>query len=562
MSAKVFVIGLDGATMDLIDPWVAEGRLPNLARLMRDGAAGRMRSVPNRNSAASWSSIATGRNPGKHGIFWFVEYKDDYSYVFVNASFRDGTTMWRQLSDAGHPVIVMNVPMTYPAEPVNGVLIAGVDGPGLHDPRFAYPATVVEELRREVGDYTVEVGMPAHVKGGRYAQALEETHQAIDQRLAAARWLMTSRPWEFSMVVFRETDPVQHFFWKFMQPESFQVSPEEIARFGNGIRDVYEHLDTAIGQLLEVVGENVNVLVVSDHGAGPDTGKARSLQRWLEALGLLSFQSASPNGQRKLRALALRTMLAGVHAVDKRISYRMKKRIAHTLPWLRRRTRVLMSYGNIDWTRTRAYSDGKRPDMWINLRGRQPLGQVEPGRGYDEICAFIKQKFTSARGRRDGRPVVRAVYRRDEAYHGPHVHKSPDLVVEWEKGAAPDAVVFDDGTVVGMRERIADPMEQLVCGGHEPDGILIMHGPDVQRGAAITGSTVVDVAPTVLYLLNEPIPDDVDGQVRREAIREDVLAARPVRVRPAEELVGARSGYNSTDEAEIRDRLRGLGYVE
>ncbi len=559
--SRVLIIGLDGGTLDLIGPWAAAGRLPNLARLMREGAHGRLRSVPNRNSAAAWSSIVTGTNPGKHGIFWFIEYQG-YEYTYINASYRDAKAIWRLLSDAGRPVVVMNVPMSYPAEPVNGVLIAGFDGPGLHDPRFAYPEGVVDDLRTHAGDYTVEVGMPGHVKAGRYEQALSELHEAIEQRYRWAHYLLTTRPWEFGMVVFRETDPVQHFFWKYMAPDGFGVMEEEVGRYGRAIPEVYEHLDEVIGRLLALVGPETTVIVLSDHGAGPDSGKARSLQRWLQTLGLLHFRGQT-SGTHALRRRVLNTLFAGIHVVDKRLSRETKAAIAHRFPWLRRRAKVLMSYAHIDWERTRAFSDGKRPDIWINLRGRQPKGIVEPGEEYDRLCRIIREKFTSARSNRDGRPVVHDVYRRDEVYHGPHVDKSPDLIVEWVKGAVADSVVFDDGTVVRLRGNgAADPMERLVCGGHEPDGIVFLAGAHVRPGAVIDGATVMDIVPTVLYLLGEPIPPDVDGVVLRSALDEQLLQRRAaVEAGPA---AGGRrpEAYAAEDEAVIRDRLRGLGYVD
>lgn len=558
--SRLLLLGLDGATFDLIAPWVAEGRLPTLVRLLREGAAGPMRSVPNRNSAAAWSSIVTGMNPGKHGIYWFVEYRDDYSYVFINASFREGAPLWRLLGEAGRPALVLNVPMTYPAEPLDGVLIAGLDGPGAHDPRFAYPPGIVAEVEAALGaPYIVEVGMPGLVKAGRYDEALAEAHRAIDQRAAVARHLMRTRPWDLCMLVFRETDPVQHFFWKFMAPDGFRVDPAAVARYGGAIREVYEHIDAALGTLVAEAGPHDHVMVISDHGAGPDSGKARSLQRWLAALGLLRFRA---DGRAGWRGRALRALFAGVHALDRRLPVATKRRLAHALPGLRQRTKVLMSYAHIDWQGTRAYSDGKRPDIWINLRGRQPAGQVAPGAEYDALCEFIRRQFTAARGLPDGRPVVRAVYLRDEVYHGPHVVRSPDLIVEWERGAAPEAVLFPDGTVVRMREGGLDPMEQLVCGGHEPEGILILRGPAVAPGARVEGATVMDVAPTALYLLGEAVPEAMDGVVRAEALRAEVTAAHPPRTRHAVAAAAARAGYDRADEAAIRDRLRGLGYVD
>jgi predicted AlkP superfamily phosphohydrolase/phosphomutase len=137
--ARILVIGLDGVPLDLIVSWAREGKLPVLQRFISEGVAGRLCSTVPPTSGPSWSSFATGENPGKTGIYDFL-YRRDGSYHFppVNSSRRDGKPLWHILSEAGRRVGVFNVPVTYPVEPVNGFMLSGWMTPyAARD--FAYP---------------------------------------------------------------------------------------------------------------------------------------------------------------------------------------------------------------------------------------------------------------------------------------------------------------------------------------------------------------------------------------------------------------------------------------
>ena len=127
---KVICIGLDGATFDLIRPWLSKGKLPNIGRIIKDGVWGELESVIPPVSAPAWTSFMTGKNPGKHGIFGFKKEKQGtYEELFVNRKLIKSETLWKCLSDVGKKVIVINVPLTYPPEEINGYLMSGMDTP-------------------------------------------------------------------------------------------------------------------------------------------------------------------------------------------------------------------------------------------------------------------------------------------------------------------------------------------------------------------------------------------------------------------------------------------------
>src|SRR4030042_6947088 len=138
-NARVIVMGLDGATFDLILPWVEQGYLPTFKRLMKEGAWGELESTTPPLTGPAWSSFITGKNPGRHGIYDFVKRNPQgYQWQTINATHRDGMSLWRLLSDHGRKVVVFNVPVTYPPEAVNGVMISG-DLPPRKAPDFIFP---------------------------------------------------------------------------------------------------------------------------------------------------------------------------------------------------------------------------------------------------------------------------------------------------------------------------------------------------------------------------------------------------------------------------------------
>lgn len=556
---KVLIIGLDALTPQLVEKWVAEDRLPNIGRFLREGAWGPMKSVPNRNSAPAWSTMVTGLNPGKHGVYWFTEdIPEDYEYKFINGSFRRGKAFWRVLSEEGQSVGVMNVPLTFPAEDVNGVFVSGLDSPSADDPRFTFPS----ELRHEVveaagGEYWVYPALARYVVAGEEDAGLDRLHSSIDKRLAVARRLMTTRSWDTFMAVFTESDVVQHFFWRHME----DPRPEDPARHREAIRDTYEHLDRVVGELMATAGPNCMMVLVSDHGARHEEGLARALPSWLAHLGLFAYRSEA--NERNVRSMAMSLIVKCFRQLDKRLSAEAKHKLSRRLPWLRRRVEVMMSFAKVDWARTEAYTDGKRPEIWVNLRGRQSKGIVAPER-YEEVRQSIIDSLTSAVCERTGQPLVRRVLRREEAYSGPYVDRSPDLVVEWRDGGNCLDLVYPDGRKLALAKQHLpdDPFDHLVNGGHDPYGIVGFLGDGVRRGR-IEDAQIADVAPTILFLRDAPIPSDVDGKVLEGAFTDELVGSRDLKQGDQATIVDeGGDGYSEDEAAEIRDRLQALGYVE
>ncbi|PYK94856.1 MAG: hypothetical protein DME36_03990 [Verrucomicrobia bacterium] len=270
---KVMIVGFDAATWDLAKPWVAEGFMPNLARLMAEGARGQLESILPPITPPAWTSFTTGKNPGKHGVFHFMESTPDtYALRYTNASSRRTRTIWKILNQAGIGTGTANIPFTYPPEVLNGYQISGMDTPS-EKSAFIHPPELREELERELGPLKLDIRFLGFMNTDeRRDQVLDEMRQMDEQWTHVGLYLLKHRPQDVTMLVFMSIDTVQHYFWQFMDKSHFLHDPAAEAKFGDAIRNVYQRLDESLGKLLEYTNDGTTVFVVSDHGGRPRFG--------------------------------------------------------------------------------------------------------------------------------------------------------------------------------------------------------------------------------------------------------------------------------------------------
>jgi predicted AlkP superfamily phosphohydrolase/phosphomutase len=152
--APLVVIGWDGATWDLLEAWVRQGRLPNLARLMAAGAHGTLRSTPLPLSPAAWSTIITGQNPGKHGVFdWFERRLGSYAVDYVHTGRVGAVPLWQYFNQGGRRIGIFCPPMLYPAVPLDGFMVSGMAAPNPGSPGFAFARELLAELETAIGPF-------------------------------------------------------------------------------------------------------------------------------------------------------------------------------------------------------------------------------------------------------------------------------------------------------------------------------------------------------------------------------------------------------------------------
>ncbi len=566
---KVVVIGLDAATWTVIRPLMAEGKMPNLAKLMKTGVSGTLESILPPITPPAWTSFMTGKNPGKHGIFHFVETEHGgYAMNYANATSRRSPTVWKLLNNAGYSVGTMNIPFTYPPEPLNGFQISGMDTPSETSP-FIHPPELREELVKHLGGIQLDLRfLGAMSTDERRNQVLAEMKQLDEQWSKAALYLLQNHPQDVMMFVFMSIDTVQHYFWQHMDKDHFIHDPKLAPKFGDAVRNVYERLDVAASQIIDRLPPETTVFVVSDHGGGPVVDRTIFLNRYLAQLGLLHYHEKATSGIRKLGKKILRL---GFSLLRSTLSSRQKSRLALLFPKILQKSEMAYtSFTSIDWNRTKAYCSevlASPPSIWINLKGVKPQGTVDPAE-YDALVDFIIEKLSELKDPRTGKPVINRVYRRNEIFHGPFAHEGADLVLDWwsEDSLFSTQPSFPEDTnkpALVIRER--RPSETSEWGGtHRLHGIVIAGGPAFKTDAEIANARLIDIAPTLLHLLDVPVPEDMDGKVLTSLFHPDFLSAHAVRAGAASGTSGAdrRSGYTDEESAKVEERLQALGYLE
>jgi predicted AlkP superfamily phosphohydrolase/phosphomutase len=521
---RVFLIGWDGASFDLLRPWLDGGQLPNLARLLASGVHGPLRSTIPPWSFQAWSSFLTGKNPGQHGIYdFFRTPPGTYDLEFVNASHRrGGATFWDLLSRAGRRVVSIAIPGTYPPDPVNGVMISGFDFPGegpgsFVDAKGMHPPELHDELLRNVGRHPIDAPILGELKNGRPEVALERILETIRQQTATAKYLLTRRDWDCFMMTFGESDGVGHYFWQYTDPANpFFV--DHPAGLLDSILRVYQELDRLMGELLDHVPTDTNVLVVSDHGSGGVSDTVLFPNRWLCEKGFLHFRGGAAHWRSRLRDMIKYWGVAKLPAWLQRRLYRSAFRVLG-------RFEARARYGAIDWSRTTAYFDENPyyPVVRVNVMGDRPRGVVRPGLHYEAVRDHLIRELENWRHPETGAHLVERAYRREEIYSGDCLEEAADVIPKW---------ALDGGYNLGFRLSsksptgswfakvpVNDPRGPLFprkFSSHRDHGILVACGPDIRQGGPMDGSRIIDMAPTILTLLGVPVPDDMDGRILHE----------------------------------------------
>jgi predicted AlkP superfamily phosphohydrolase/phosphomutase len=292
---------------------------------------------------------------------------------------------------------------------------------------------------------------------------------------------------------------------------------------------------------------------MSDHGFGP-MNRIMYVNNWLAQQGYIQFKA---NSQSKLRLL-LHQWGVDVHTVygwAKKLSLdKVIRKLPQSVQEVGVKTASL-TFDDVDWSRTAAYSFGNFGRIFINLRGREPMGCIEAGEAYEDIRTRIIEDLKQIH--EDGQPVVTGVWKAEEVYCGPYLAQAPDIVFtlrDWEYGTAPNYEFASN-------QIFSAPLANISA-NHRLNGMLIAWGRDIQQNTQITGANIVDMAPTILHLIGLPVPADQDGQVLKRLFKpESAVYQREVVRSSVSDDAEKSSSLGAEDEQIILERLENLGYV-
>jgi len=486
---KIFVLGLDGVTYDLLNPMLNHGHLPNLARVISEGVSKTLISTIPAVTPPSWTSMLTGVNPGKHGIFDFF-HKDGYT-AYPVTKYKGGSPLWRTLTQHGRKGIFLNIPCCYPPDKLNGIFTSGLLSPG-EGANFVYPDNFKNRLFELAPDYKIDaVGNLGEInkeKAVSHISSITQSHIRIAKHL-----LEKTKDWGLFFMVLAGPDRLQHFYF------------QDILSHDPYLLNYYNEIDQFLGYILDhVIDEETYLFVVSDHGF-MQLHRRIYINSLLHELGFLSlkkrfvqrnyvrFKEATKRFafQNKKNPLISRIIHLG-RGIDKMANNK------HLLGGI---SGAFLSPDDVNWDKTRAFSVyADHGAVFLNIAGREPEGKVALYDKDKTINQLVKA-LQDVRDPLDGKEIFKKVVISMELYSGEFAKEAPDIILVPNKG-------------YGFTSKIGNqPFGLSTVADHEEEGILILYGDSIERDLNSYQPRVEDIAPTILHLLKIPIPEDYDGKV-------------------------------------------------
>lgn len=498
---RVLVIALQEATLDLIRPWAEDGALPVLKAMMDSGICGDIAGVEPLSTPHSWGNILTGKGAGYHGVFDFWQRDNSGRFNPTSRTSLREKPVWTLLDEGGLKSAILNLPLSYPPEAAGGFMVSGLEAPGITR-SIAAPPEIYDQIIRRFGKYRPAAVFP----GGRQkADYLGLFERETSRQAEVYAYLLSRNEWDFAMVYFVDAAMAQHYFWADM------ASGDASNPYRDILKTAYRCLDDAIGRLMAAAGPQATVFVVSECGAGPIRYGVQ-INSWLHREGFLGWKRSAPAGP-----ISSQARLAFSQWSDMGKAFAKRHAPESIRSWLKQYVPALKgsqadnSSKAIDWSRTRAFAQGKEGSLFINLKGRDPHGIVAPGAEYDAVRQEIVDRLGELRDPDTGGRAVTRVSRREDLFRGPMIEMAPDLFIEWRDD------MYMPAEQTGERDKVfvtryRDGMSWPTSGSHRLEGVIIASGPGIRPGTRLSGATTFDLLPTWLQLLGQPLPEGLQGR--------------------------------------------------
>lgn len=530
---KVLIIGLDGATWEVLDEFVLNKHMPNLNKLKVNGCSGILKSTDPPVTPAAWTTFNTGCQPYTHSVLGFKDYSFENDRLSISSSASCAVpTMWEELSRQGYKVASINVPWTYPCRKVNGFMVAGYGLPGTKA-QFTYPTDLKNELLEHIPDYNVltdweKVDNHDHEI---FDQNVSRAERCFEQRLETARIINRKDSLDVFMVEFQDIDLIQHHVWPYLDRNTRDEYPSKRDRLFLALN----RLDKAIGSLLELAdNKQSTVIVVSDHGFGRMLGSIRA-NMFLYEWGYLKFKSP------------LRRMFRRFHrnldpVLDKQ-GDSVPIEIKTPVDWKRSKAMVMYAAMN--------------GHIYLNVEGRNPNGCVRKGREYETVVDDLKCRFSKVKHPVTGESMFSQIITPTELYNVDRavVEKLGDLILIPKPG-----YIVHQST-----KRKGNPIKLLpddsLAGCHYCDGIYIISGSKIMAAKNKT-ARIVDLAPTIYAMLNAKLPSYLDGKVIQDVFSSRINIQYQSSQQADSTIQSEQEGLSEQEQMLIHQRLSELGYMD
>jgi predicted AlkP superfamily phosphohydrolase/phosphomutase len=536
---RLMVIGLDGATYDLLVPWADSGRMPNLARLMATSARAVVNSTRPYITPVAWTTFQTGCDPHEHGILDYRYLDHRHRRLLLNHAGRIcRPTLFDAVSAAGGPVVSLNLPMTFPApSSVQGIVVGGLDSPSIDAALAPYPK-FAERLRSTGAHFDLAtVWRRKPTTFDELAAGIDETDAVFRGQAVAAGVADNLTDWQLMIVQLQVLDSLQHRCWQWLDPRERSTDELWVSKTQQALRA----LDDCLGELMELAARrSAAVVAVSDHGFGPFRGKI-NLAEILSRAGLLRWPRGAAaagyylrNGVWRLRKFLYRRLKPGASTAQ------LRRPLDTLLPIDWRHSTALALHGNLGGL------------IYLNTQDRFATGPLKTSRQRDLALADVVHAFQVATHPETGERLFVEVFGTAERFNIDPVQKLwPDVV-------AIPAAGFHTRHKFDARPQVvrSDP---AMAATHRLEGVLLLNAPHVAAGAC-DPAELRDVAPTILRMLGLSVPATMSGQPLDDILHggSRLAAAEPQNDHHVLQL----AGITDADQVRVEARLRDLGYLD
>ncbi|MCA9473436.1 MAG: alkaline phosphatase family protein [Nitrospirales bacterium] len=507
---RVVVIGLEAAEPTLVEQWANEGKLPTFQSLMQKGIWRRLRSTTEISSGATWASLITGTNPAKHGMGFYHRQLQPGTYT-IRKKYAEQTAtepFWNQLSRHGKRVAILDLPDTYATEDLNGVMLVGWGAEGLNAKQHSWPKKLLKDIFSRVGHHPLEFWYQERPKDIAAWKAFsDKLLEGTRRRTQIAKQVLAQEAWDCYVIGYAEAHWIGHYFWHIIDKRHPDYDPELERECGDSILKIYQEIDRGIAELITMSPE-ATVMIVSNTGMGPNFSGQHLLPQVLEKLGYSKGPSSA--GLKQLLPHQKWGPYYAIKSIETLVSAKLMETIKRVIPekvW-DSVTRRILTMGN-NWKDSLAFEvpSDYSGAIRINLKGREPHGLVEPGGEFDHLCARITQDLLELVNPDTGEGAVAGVIKVKDVYQGDRLDEMQDLIVQW-KGNAP--VNHLESKKIG---RVSGILPDKRSGAHMVNGFMLAAGRSIKTNQQLEDAHIMDIAPTLLHVLSEPIPDIMDGKV-------------------------------------------------
>lgn len=459
---KVFVLGIDGAPPELIlNKWLEE--LPNIKKMIDNGISAKIRSTIPPSTCVAWTAFASGRDAGELGVYSYT-YRVNNSYdkvKLINSNCVKKKSIWDILSLHNKKSIILNLPLTYPIKPLNGIMVSGFLTPDMNGPCI-YPENLKEEIKGLLKeDYMFDIAEFAGYKNVPKEELLKLIYKMTDQHFKLIKYLIRKKEWDFFMAVIIGSDRIMHTFWSYCDETHKKYKPD--SKFKNAIKEYFQYLDKEIGEIRLMLDEDTTFIISSDHGMRKMEGRI-NLNDFLIKEGYLVLRD-KPQQLTKFKM------------------------------------------NDVNWSKTKAYAIGSyQGRVYFNVKGKDPKGIVKPGKEYEKLREEIIEKLRHITSD-NGNKLDNRFYTPETIYPKGYTIEAPDIIVYFDNllwGVNNDVgnnSLYSWSTTVGSDDA-----------GHAPEGVFILEDKSVKKKKDLGIINILDVMPTILKLMNIPKPKDLQGK--------------------------------------------------